>query len=164
MRNIWKVTGLLVLVFLAGCGHDFMMDAPVAISEGITEVEKGVMEYSIAARLELDNAVEVQQRAIRADLLLNFKAVGSGAVKLEDPELKVEIDKLMGKYETELAGIEQERFHERDRLLKLQSLLQWVRELSRQLTEMEAKRFATVESLKEMAMQQIQNQFKKEGK
>jgi len=168
----WGHVPLPVLLFLAvggsmalaGCGaHEFMLEAPAVMAQGLAEVETGIDEYHAAAVAELDQAEERLRQALRNDLVLNLLQLAKTDPANAPPEdeIRQAVDDLLVRYHGPeyLGGIKRERENEAERYRRLKSLVEWLRRVAGQVAEIETDRYATVEDLRALAQRYVAEQF-----
>ncbi|MBM4019305.1 MAG: hypothetical protein FJ288_13450 [Planctomycetes bacterium] len=149
--------GLAAAVLMGGCmgGHDFALKAAQGVARGVTEIETGTDEYHAAATGDFDRA-EAGQRAALAETLADYVARIAA-----DPALKGKavtskdageaLAPALEKYAAQVASLAAERKNEGERYANMRSVLQWMRELAAQMADMEQRRYATTEELRERA-------------
>ena len=145
---------ILPALMAGGCmgGHDFMLSAPTAVVEVLSQVEVGVDEYHAAATEDFDNAAAKSRAALQTTLakyLVTVAALPATAVTVE--QASEQAAKILTEYDAQVASLTTERANEAERYAKLQSLMQWGREVAAQIIEIETRRYDTVQQLREKA-------------
>jgi len=139
----------------AGCGgHEFLQRAPAAIAEGANQLETGIDEYHTAAVEEFDRAAARQRAALQSDLAEYVVQVLRADVDPETVTVADVAERLadaFARYEDQQTSLDAERAVERKRYTTMMGLCDWMRKVSGQIVEIETRRYATLDELRDMA-------------
>jgi len=144
-------------VLVAGCGgHQFLQSAPVAVAEAANELDTGVDEYHAAAVEEMTRAAATQRAALKADLAEYIVEVIQAGVDPAEVTAADVADRIAVNFETfeqQQSSLAAERAVENQRYVTMKGLCDWVRKVAGQIVEIETRRYATIEELRDMAVE-----------
>ena len=156
---------LLLLPLAAGCmgGHDFQMQAPLALAQIATQLDIGIGEYHAAENTQL-LAAEAQakdrlQTALAEYVLKVARAGGTATVD----DAKAAIAPAFANYDKDMAGITGDRQTESDRWRNMLELTEFTRRVARQIAEIETERYATYDELRALAKQAVSQAMTAKG-
>ena len=151
------LAALWLFLACAGCGgHEFLLKGPEAVTSILGQVETGIEEYHVAAVADFDNAAVRSRAALAADLAKYLVVVAKTGADVTTEQAAEKVAKILTVYDEQVASLAAERSNEAERYTRLRSLTEWGRRVAAQMAEIETRRFATVEELREMAVAHIQ--------
>jgi len=152
---ILLVLGAAAALCTAGCaGHGYLVKAQEAQLEIYEQVEVGIAEYHQAALQDLANADQASRDALAEGLAEDLAAIAAGDLVV-DPETYVA--EVLGEYEEQRASSDNERAVLAERLRRLKEVIGLGRQTATRAAEIEVRRFATLDALRERLLDAIQS-------
>ena len=153
--TILLVLGAAFALSTGGCaGHGYLVAAQEAQVEIYEQVEVGIAEYQQAALAELANADQTAYDALREGLAEDLAAIAAGTLVV-DPETYT--DEVLAEYTSQLASNETERAVLAERLRRLKQVIALGRQTATRAAEIEVRRFATLDALRQRLLDTIQS-------
>ena len=153
--TILLVLGAAFALSTGGCaGHGYLVAAQEAQVEIYEQVEVGIAEYQQAALAELANADQTAYDALREGLAEDLAAIAAGTLVV-DPEAYT--DEVLAEYTSQLASNEAERAVLAERLRRLKTVIALGRQTATRAAEIEIRRFATLDALRQRLLDAIQS-------
>jgi len=145
--------GAASVLSIGGCaGHGYLVAAQEAQLDVYDQVEVGIAEYHQAALAELANADQAAADALCAGLAEDLQAIADGDLVV-DPETYV--DQVLAEYTAQLASNDAERAVLADRLSRLREVIGLGRQTATRAAEIEVRRYATLDSLRQRLLDVI---------